>query len=71
MPAQWTAEIIGKMHLNGITALRLAEALGYNPKYVSAILNGHREPEHAEENFRAVLDKLSREKGEPGYGGAE
>jgi len=58
MPAQWTAEVIGKMHLNSISALRLAEALGYNPKYVSSVLNGHREPKNAEKVFRAALDKL-------------
>jgi len=58
MPAQWTADVIGKMHLNGITAKQLSEHIGYNPKYVSAVLNGHREPKGAEELFRNALSDL-------------
>ena len=58
MPAQWTAEIIGKMHLNGITAARLAEAVGWHPKYLSAVLNGRKNPNGAEEKLRAALDAL-------------
>ena len=59
MLAQWTGEVIGKMHLNKITAKRLAEHLGYNPKYVSAILNGKRTPKNAEQVFRKAVDDLS------------
>lgn len=44
MPAQWTAEMIGAMHLIGTTAKELSKQLGYNPKYVSAVLNGKRNP---------------------------
>ena len=62
MPAQWTAEILGKMHLNSITAKELAAKLGINSKYVSAIMNGRREPRNAEQNFRAALDELIHEK---------
>lgn len=58
MPAQWTADIVGKMHLQGITAIELSNQLGYNPKYVSAVLNGRREPKGAEERFRKALDEL-------------
>ena len=58
MPAQWTADIVGKMHLHGITAIELSNQLGYNPKYVSAVLNGRREPKGAEERFREALDEL-------------
>ena len=58
MPAQWTADIIGKMHISGITAKQLAEHLHYNPKYVSAVLNGTREPRNAEQVFRKGLEEL-------------
>lgn len=58
MPAQWTAEIIGEMHLNHITAKQLSAQLGYNPKYVSTVLNGHRKPKGAEQMFRNALDEL-------------
>lgn len=58
MPAQWTADIIGKMHLAGITAKQLAEEVGWHEKYLSAVMNGHREPKDAEVKVRAALSKL-------------
>lgn len=59
MPAQWTADVIGKMHLNHITAKRLAEHLGYTPEYVSVVLNGKKAPKKAEEVFRKAVEELS------------
>ena len=58
MPAQWTADIIGQMHINKATGKALAEKLGYTPEYVSAVLNGKREPKNAEQIFRRGLDEL-------------
>mgnify|MGYP000768055598 FL=1 len=58
MPAQWTAEVVGDMHLNGITAKQLAVAIGWNPKYLSQILNGHVMSKHAEAKVRAALQTL-------------
>lgn len=62
MPAQWTADVIGKMHLSGITAKRLAVEVGWNEKYLSVVLNGHREPKNAEATLRAALDRLASAK---------
>ncbi len=61
MPAQWTAEIIGKMHMHRITKKRLAEHLGITPEYVSMVLNGHRTPNGAEERFRSALSDIIRQ----------
>lgn len=58
MPAQWTAEVIGKMHLSGITAKHLAAEVGWHDKYLSAVLNGHRNPAGAEEKLTAALERL-------------
>ena len=58
MPAEWTGELIGKMHVEGITSLQLAEAVGWNPKYLSTVLNGHRTPKNAEEKLRNGLDAI-------------
>lgn len=44
MPEPWTADIIGEMHLNRITAKELSAKLGYHPKYVSKALNSHCNP---------------------------
>ncbi|WP_462385218.1 helix-turn-helix domain-containing protein [Intestinibacillus massiliensis] len=58
MPAQWTAEVIGEMHLNGITAKMLATKIGWHEKYLSAVLNGHREPKGAEVTCKEALQGL-------------
>lgn len=58
MPAQWTANVIGQMHLNGITGKKLASEIGWNPKYLSQVLNGHETPKGAEERVRAALDRI-------------
>ncbi|MDD3203935.1 MAG: helix-turn-helix transcriptional regulator [Pygmaiobacter massiliensis] len=57
MPAQWTGEIVGKMH-GKITQNELAAYLKLHPKYVSAILNGKRSPANAEQTFRKAVDEL-------------
>lgn len=66
MPAQWTGEIIGKLHLYHLTAKQLSEQLGYNPKYVSTVLNGHRNPKNAEQMFRKALNELIQQKQKEG-----
>lgn len=58
MPAEWTASLIGEMHLKGVTAKRLAEEVGWHEKYLSAVLNGHREPKDAEKKLREALNRL-------------
>ena len=58
MPAQWTADLLGKMHLAGVTAKQLAAEAGWHEKYLSAVLNGHREPKNAEQTLRAALARL-------------
>ena len=59
MPAQWTGDIVGEMHRKGITAKQLADAIGWHPKYLSAVLNGHKMPAKAEEKIRDALKTLS------------
>ncbi|MEA4965410.1 MAG: hypothetical protein VB055_06280 [Oscillospiraceae bacterium] len=58
MPAQWTADLIGKMHLHGVTAKQLAAAADVHPKYLSTVLNGHKTPKGAEAKFTAALDAI-------------
>ena len=61
MPAKWTADLLGEMHLAGVTAKQLAAEVGWNPKYLSAVLNGHKEPKGAEEKLKAALGRLISE----------
>lgn len=64
MPAQWTAELLGRMHLFGITARQLAAETGWDYRYLSAVINGHRTPKGAEVKLNAALDRLIAKKGD-------
>lgn len=61
MPAQWTGEIVGEMHNKRIKAKDLANAVGWHPKYLSSVLNGHREPKNAEIVLRNAINSISGE----------
>ena len=58
MPAQWTGELVGRMHNAGVTAKQLAAEMGKNPKYVSQVLNGHYSPKKAEAEFNEAFKSL-------------
>lgn len=58
MPAKWTADLLGEMHLAGVTAKQLAAEVGRNPKYLSVVLNGHKEPKGAEKKLNEALGRL-------------
>lgn len=66
MPANWTARLIAKLHLNRVSKKQLAEQLGYTPEYVSMVLNGHRNPNGAEVEFSKALDELIQQKQKEG-----
>lgn len=61
MSKKWTGDLVGLMHDNKITQNQLAEKLGLTYQYVSMVLSGNREPNGAEERFRAALDTLISE----------
>lgn len=58
MPAQWTGNIIGKMHIHGVSMKQLAAHLGYTPQYVSMVLNGKKSPDGAERLFCKAVDEI-------------
>lgn len=59
MPAQWTGNLVGRMHNAGVTAKQLAAELGKNPKYVSGVLNGHYSPKKAEQEFNEAFERIT------------
>lgn len=63
MPAQWTAEVIGEMHLKGIQRKQLAAHLGVTPEYVSKVLHGERNPKDGEDRFRMALREIEASNG--------
>lgn len=58
MPEKWTAELIGDMHLAHVTAKELAAEVGWHPKYLSVVLNGHRTPKGAERQLRDAFQRI-------------
>lgn len=55
MKDKWTGEAAAIMHVHEISALALSEELGWNPKYLSTVLNCKRRPRDAE---KIVMDAL-------------
>lgn len=55
MKDKWTGEAAAIMHVHDISALALSAELGWNPKYLSTVLNCKRRPKNAEE---IVMDAL-------------
>lgn len=62
MPAQWTADLVGKMHLHKIKVKALAEKVNWNEKYLSTVLNSENPPRKAESKLNAALDEMIAEK---------
>lgn len=62
MREQWTANLIGTMHLYEITQIQLAEQLGVTAGYVNMVLNGKKSPRGASDKFQAALTELIRQK---------
>lgn len=58
MKDKWTGEAAAIMHVHEISALALSEELGWNPKYLSTVLNCKRRPKNAEEIVMDALNKI-------------
>lgn len=58
MPKKWTGDLVGLMHTHRISFAMLAKKLGVTNRYVSMVVNGHREPAGAEERFTAAVHEL-------------
>ena len=65
MPKEWTGDLVGLMHTHKITFSQLAEKLEVTNRYVSMVMNGHREPAGAEQKFRAAVEELISEASAP------
>ena len=54
----WTGEIVGLLHINGLTQADLAEEMGVTKEYISMLLNGKKSASGAEERMKAAIQKL-------------
>jgi len=65
MLEQWTGDVVGKMHVHGVTVKQLAIHMGVRPEYLSKLLSGSRKTKNAEKMIRTALqDLLSGAEGE-------
>ena len=62
MTKKWTGNLVGLMHDNKISKVALSEELGLSREYVSMVLNGHRTPAGAEEQFTAAVRRIIEKK---------
>lgn len=60
----WTGEIVGTMHIYGITFKELADKMHITNRYLSGILNCHKRTKNIEIRVRAALMELIEEKSE-------
>lgn len=56
---QWTADMVGKLHLLNATQAELAYLMGVTPAYLSSILNGKKkfETEYAKRATRRRVER--------------
>lgn len=59
---KWTGDATAIMHVYEISALALAERIGWNPKYLSSVLNCKRQPKNAAEIVMTALHNMVAEK---------
>ena len=62
MLAQWLGDLVGKMHRYQVSKKDLANELGVTREYISAILNGHREPAGIENRMNEALDSILKKR---------
>ena len=62
MTKKWTGKLVGLMHDHKISKTELAAELGVSREYVSMVLNEHRKPAGAEEQFNAAVNRLIERK---------
>lgn len=59
---KWIADVIGRMHVAGITGKSLAQECGYTNSYVSTVLHGKKGDDNTRQRIMDALIKLELEK---------
>lgn len=62
MTKKWTGNLVGLMHDHKISKTELAAELGVSREYVSMVLNEHRKPAGAQEQFKSAVSRLIERK---------
>ena len=57
---KWIANVVGRMHVGGITGKQLAAASGYTASYLSTVLNGKKGNDDTHRRIEEALRRLER-----------
>lgn len=55
---KWIADVVGKMHIYGISQTELANQMGVRREHLNKILNGKDKPKNAEVRISTALNEL-------------
>ena len=69
MIGEWTAEVVGRMHLAGITGKQLAEECGITNSYLSTVLHGKKGDATTKQRILAALERLEGQRTAKAEGG--
>ena len=58
LPAEWTGELLGKMHNHRISNRDIAKELGVTAAYISMVFNGDANPKNAKERLNAAYESI-------------
>lgn len=58
MPEPWTGQIVGTMHVEGITYDEVAAEMGVTKAYISMLLSNKRNPVGAKERLERAVDNI-------------
>lgn len=61
---EWTAEVVKKMHLWGITGKQLAAECGFTNTYLSTVLHGRKGDKKTETKVLDAIDRLIKKEQE-------
>lgn len=62
MAGEWTANIVGRMHVARITGLQLAEEAEITNSYLSAVLHGKKGDENTQKRITEALERLEQKR---------
>lgn len=62
MPAEWTGDLVKKMHLNRVSNTELAAEMGVTKNYVGMLINGVRDASKLRETMEAALERIIERK---------
>ncbi len=58
MIAQWTSELVGRMHQENVKKKALASEVGWSYTYTVSVINGKKSPRGAQEKLNSALNRI-------------